>query len=84
MTTSSMVQIPFLMSTMSTHQQEELNVVDESACNCSSPTWKPTSWITMVTKVLRIASWVTMGATKDVDTNRVDGMCANTSKDVYN
>jgi hypothetical protein len=66
MTTSSMVQIPFVMSITLTRQQEKLNVVDESACNYSSPTWKPTSCITMVTKMPRIASWVTMGVTKEV------------------
>jgi hypothetical protein len=49
----------YLVNTMSTHQWEELNVVEGSACNCSCPTWKPSSHA-MATKVLQIASWVLM------------------------
>jgi hypothetical protein len=57
MTTLAKVWIPSIISTMSTHQQEELNVVEGSACNCFCPMWKPTSHV-MATKVLQIASWV--------------------------
>jgi hypothetical protein len=57
MTTLVKVQIPYLVSTMSTCQRKELNVVEGSTCNYFHPTWKPTSHI-MATKVSRIASWV--------------------------
>jgi len=51
------VQMPFLVSTMLTRQQEELNVFERSACSYFHPTWKPTL-SAMVAKVLQIASWV--------------------------
>jgi hypothetical protein len=53
------VRMPSFVSTMSTHQQKELNVIEGNACNCSCPTWKPTSHI-MVAKVSQIPSWVPM------------------------
>jgi len=56
MTTSTMVQIPSLVSTMST-QQEELNVVEGSTCSYFLSTWKPISHA-MTTKMSQIASWV--------------------------
>jgi hypothetical protein len=56
MTTSIKAFMPILVTTMSTHQQEELNVVEGSACNCSRPTCKPT-FHAMVAKVLQITSW---------------------------
>jgi hypothetical protein len=59
MTTLVRMRMPSLVSTMSTHRQKELNVVEESACDCSHPTWKPT-FDTMVTKVSQIASWLPM------------------------
>jgi hypothetical protein len=57
MTTLAKVRMPFLISTMSTHQWEELNVVKRNTCNYSCPTWRSTSR-TMAAKVSRIASWV--------------------------
>jgi hypothetical protein len=51
------VRMPSLVSTMSTHRQKELNVVEGNACNCSCPTWKLASHI-MATKVSWIPSWV--------------------------
>ncbi len=48
-----------LVSIMSIHQRQELNVIKGNTCNCSHPTWKLTSHA-MVTKVLQIASWVLM------------------------
>jgi hypothetical protein len=59
MTMWAKAQMPSLVSTMLTHQQKELNVVEGSACNYSCPMWKPTSRA-MVVKVPRIASWVLM------------------------
>jgi hypothetical protein len=59
MITSTKVRMPFLVSTMSTHQQKELNVVEGSACNYSCPTWK-LAFCAMVAKMLQIASWVPM------------------------
>ncbi len=53
------VQIPSLLSTMSTHWQKELNVAKGSASNYFWPMQKPTSH-TMVTKILQITSWVFM------------------------
>jgi hypothetical protein len=46
-----------LVSTMLTRRQEELNVVEGSAYNCSCHAWKPAFHV-MVAKVLQIASWV--------------------------
>ncbi len=57
MTMSIKVWIPFLMSTMSTRRQEELNMVEK--CNYSRPMWKLTSYV-ITTKMLWIASWVPM------------------------
>jgi hypothetical protein len=59
MTMSTKVRMSSLVSTMSTHQQEELNVVEGNTCNCSCPTWKQASH-TMMEKVSQIASWVPM------------------------
>jgi len=59
MTMLTRVQMPSLVSTMSTCWQEELNVVEGSTCNCFHPTWKPTSRA-MVAKVLQTTSWVPM------------------------
>jgi hypothetical protein len=59
MTTSASVWMLSLVNTMSTHQQEKLNVVERSACNCSHPAWKPTSHA-MATKVSWITSWIPM------------------------
>jgi hypothetical protein len=59
MTTSTNVQMSSLVSTLLTHWQEELNMVERNACIYYHPTWKPTSH-TMATKVLRITSWVLM------------------------
>jgi len=56
-TTSTKMRIPFLVNTMSICWWKESNVVDESACNCYSPTWKLTS-CAMATKVSHIPSWV--------------------------
>jgi hypothetical protein len=57
MTTPTRMQMPSLVSTIPTHQQEEMNVVEESNCNCSHPMWK-LAFRVMATKVLQIASWV--------------------------
>jgi hypothetical protein len=57
MTTLVKVWMPYLVSTMLTCKQEELNVVEGSACNYSHPMWKPTSY-TMVAKMLWIVLWV--------------------------
>ncbi len=60
MTTWSIkVQIPFLVNTMSTHQQKELRVVKGSACSYFLPTWKLTCRI-MAAKVSWTSSWVPM------------------------
>jgi hypothetical protein len=59
MTMLAKVQMPSLISTMSIHRREELNVVERNACNCCCPTWKPT-FHAMVAKMLWIASWVPM------------------------
>jgi hypothetical protein len=56
---SAKVQMSSLVSIMSSHQQEELNVVEGSACNCSYLMWKPTSYV-MAIKVSQITSWVLM------------------------
>jgi len=57
MTMSTKVQMSSLVSTMSTHQQEELNVIERNACNCFHPTWKPTSCV-MVVEVSQTKTWV--------------------------
>jgi hypothetical protein len=57
MITLAKVRMPSWVSTMLTHQQKELNVVEKNTCNCFRPTWKPTSRA-MVAKVLQIVSWV--------------------------
>jgi hypothetical protein len=44
---------------MSTHQQEEWNVVERSACNCSHFTWKSASHA-IATKMSQTTSWVPM------------------------
>jgi hypothetical protein len=54
MTMLAKMRMPFLVSTMSNHQQEELSVVEGSVCNYSCFTWKPTS-CAMVAKVFQIA-----------------------------
>ncbi len=59
MTTLIKVQMPSLISIMSICQQEGLNVVEGSACNCFRPTWKSTS-CAMATKVSQIASCVSV------------------------
>jgi hypothetical protein len=59
MTSLARVWMPSLISTMSTSQQEELNVAERSTCYCFCPTWKPPS-CTTATKVLQITSWVPM------------------------
>ncbi len=59
MTTSSSVWISFLVNIMSTHQQEEWNVVERSACNCSHFTWKSASHA-IATKMSQTTSWVPM------------------------
>jgi len=51
MITLAKVRMPFLVSNMSTHQREELNMVEGSACNYSCHMWKPTSHA-IATKVL--------------------------------
>jgi hypothetical protein len=53
MTTSAKVRMSFLVSTMLTHQQKELNMIKINKCNYFRLTWKPTSH-TMVTKVLQL------------------------------
>jgi hypothetical protein len=50
-------RIPSLVNTMSTRRQEELSVVEGSACSCFYLTWKPPSR-TMVAKVSQTTSWV--------------------------
>jgi len=57
--------MPFLVSTMSTHQQKELNVVEGSACNYSCPTWK-LAFCAMVAKVLQNCI---MGSNEFIATN---------------
>jgi len=57
MTMLAKVQMPSLVSTMSTCQWKELNVVEGNACNYFRPTWKST-FHPMPTKVSQIASWV--------------------------
>jgi hypothetical protein len=59
MTTSAKVRTSFLVSTMSIHQQEKLNVVEGSTCNYFRPTWK-LAFHAMVAKVLQITSWFPM------------------------
>jgi hypothetical protein len=50
MTTLAKVQMPSLVSTMLTHQREELNMDERSAFSCFCPMWKLTS-CTMAAKV---------------------------------
>jgi hypothetical protein len=50
MTTSTKVQIPSLMNTMSTCQREKLIVVEGNACSYSCSTWKLASYA-MATKM---------------------------------
>jgi hypothetical protein len=57
MTTLTKMWMSSMVNTISTHQQEELNVVEGNACDCFCPIWKLTS-CTMVAKVLQITSWV--------------------------
>jgi hypothetical protein len=57
MTTLGKVRISFLVRTMSTCQQKELDMVEGNTCTCSCSMWKPT-YCVMATKVLQIASWV--------------------------
>jgi hypothetical protein len=57
MTMSTKVQIPSLVSTMSTYQQKELSVVEGSACNYYCSTLKLAS-CAMLTKMLRTTTWV--------------------------
>jgi hypothetical protein len=45
------VQMSSLVSTMSNRRQEELNVIEGNACNCSCPTWKP-AYCGIIIKVL--------------------------------
>ncbi len=52
MTMSTEVRMPSLVSTMSIHQQKELNVIKIIKCNYFHPTWKLTSHA-MVAKVLQ-------------------------------
>ncbi len=52
---STRVRIPSLVNTMSTHQQEDLDMVETSTCSCSHLMWKPTS-CAMVAKGSQIAS----------------------------
>jgi len=51
MTILAKVQMVSLVNTILTRQQEELNVVERSACGCFCPTWKP-PFCAMVAKVL--------------------------------
>jgi hypothetical protein len=51
------VWVPYLVNTKSTRQWKELNMVEESASNYFHPTWK-LAFHTMVTKVLRMTSWI--------------------------
>jgi hypothetical protein len=39
-TTSTKVQIPYLVSTMLIRWRKELNVAEGSTCNCFCPVWK--------------------------------------------
>jgi len=57
MATSARMQIPSSVRTMSTCQQNELNVIEGNTCSCYYPMWKPTSHA-MVRKVSQITSWV--------------------------
>ncbi len=59
MTTLVKMQISSLVSTMLTHWQKHLRMTKINTCNCSHPTWRPTSH-TMTTKVSQTASWVLM------------------------
>jgi len=59
MTMSTRVWIPSLVNTMLIHRWEEWKVVEGSACNCSRPIWKSTSYA-MVVKLSQITSWVLM------------------------
>jgi hypothetical protein len=59
MTMSVRVRMPSLVSTMSTHWQKELNVVEKNTCNYSRPKWKLTS-CTMAAKMSWITSWAPM------------------------
>jgi hypothetical protein len=58
-TTLIKVQIPSLVSTMSTCQWKELNVVEGNACSYSCLMWKLTS-CAMATRVSWTTSWVPM------------------------
>jgi hypothetical protein len=58
-TTLIKVRIPSLVSTMSTCQWKELNVVEGNACSHFYPTWKLTSCV-MATRVSWTTSWVPM------------------------
>jgi hypothetical protein len=59
MTMLAKVKIPFVMRTMSIHQQEELSVTERNTCSCSHPTWKSTSCVVMA-KMLQTTLWVPM------------------------
>ncbi len=56
MTILTRVWMTSLVSTMSIHQQKELNVIKGSICNCPCLTWKSASH-TMAAKVSQITSW---------------------------
>jgi hypothetical protein len=77
MTMSTKVQMPYLVTTMSIFRQEKLNVVEGIACNCSHPTWKPTSCGSkgVVNYIMGSIAFVAMCTTYEVDTHKVDGMC---------
>jgi hypothetical protein len=46
MITSIKIQMPFLLSTMLTYQQEKLNVFEKNTCSCFHPheSQHPTQW----------------------------------------
>ncbi len=59
MTTSTKVQMPSLVNTMSIHRQKEFNMFEGSTCSYFHPTWKLAS-CTMAAKVLQTTSLVLM------------------------
>jgi hypothetical protein len=59
MTMSAKMRIPFLVRTMSIHQQEELSVTEGNTCSCFHPMWKSASRA-MMAKMLQITLWVPM------------------------
>ncbi len=83
---STRAQMLSLVNTMSICRHEKLNVVKGSTCNCSFPTWKPTfcGGKGVVNYIMGSSVFVAMNTTHEVDTHRVDEMCAHTSRDAYN